>query len=510
MRTIALISLLVGSSIAGDIRLTPGGGNYVRVQNGKIVEYDFANSLEMPQMRSDDGAGSTDDNNVFNGQISISDALDPDSPFSQWVDDLLNPESDPYKQAVIDALKILLAILLAALAPLGINNFTVLILGFAPGSVQINYQFTVDPDEHANAGSPNSDDLGQAVYDAIDNSNDGADLLDADGNPLGITLDNTATTVNGGDGTEIVSECPSCWRIENGACVPDPQYVDLTCNSDGMIMDISACVMGETELASLSLSGGCDSVSGEITESGAGTNDHKYHTNTALDGCSTVMNFDDDKVKFTNVLSGSFGGIPGEIISTADRFSVEFVCEYSTTYDDISKSTEVTASVNSGPTDGIGELSFTLDTYTDASFQTLETSQTVRVGSTLFFGVSISNPISGLEFTVTDCTVYSNEDHTADDLLEYGILVGSCPNNRVNFVKYLATHHTLTRFGYTVFEFKNSDATTLHLSCNIVVCDDEDASSTCKHEPSCDGRRKRRSLEAGVNYYRVSKNFIAA
>merc|ERR1711912_208449 len=95
------------------------------------------------------GDGSTGDDNIFNGSITIIDALDENSPFSQWVDDLLNPESDPYKQAVVDALKILLAIMLAALAPLGITDFSILILGFAPGSVVVNYELAIDQTQYS-------------------------------------------------------------------------------------------------------------------------------------------------------------------------------------------------------------------------------------------------------------------------------------------------------------------------------------------------------------------------
>jgi hypothetical protein len=482
------------------VRLTPGGGNYVRVQNGKIVEYDFADTLQMPQMRSD---GSTDDNNVFNGQISISDALDPDSPFSQWVDDLLNPESDPYKQAVIDALKILLAILLAALAPLGIDNFTVLILGFAPGSVQCAYEFTVDPAQMANAGNPTADDLGNAVFQVIEDHNNGVNpIVDADGNALPV-FDNSATTVDGGDGTTIESECPSCWTVVDGACVPDPDNLVLTCNADGMELQVDHCVMGSTDLASLQLNGGCDADSGNIVDANG-----DFTANTNLDGCSTVMSFNSENVTFTNYLEGTFGG--DGIINTGDRYRVDFECQYRTTYNDITKSTEVTASLNSGPTNGVGDLGFELDTYTDGNFNQLETSNTVRVGSTLFFGVSITAPISGLEFTVTDCTVYSNNDHSDPDLLEYGILTGSCPNSRVNFVAYDKTDSDITKFSYTVFEFKDSDATTLHLSCNIVVCDATDNSSTCKYEPNCNRRKRRAALEAGTSYHRVSKTLIAA
>merc|ERR1711912_187594 len=122
--------------------------------------------------------------NVFNGSISIIDALNPNSPFSQWIDDLLNPNSDPYVQAVVNALKILLAIMLSALAPLGINNFSILILGFAPGSVTVNYELAIDQTEFLNAGEPNDSTLLANIQQEIT----------ANSNQIeGVTLDNSKT-----------------------------------------------------------------------------------------------------------------------------------------------------------------------------------------------------------------------------------------------------------------------------------------------------------------------------
>jgi hypothetical protein len=318
MRSLSLVPLLMGTFAAAG-ELSVGGGNFVRVENGKIVEHNFADSLHVPMMRTNAaGDGSTTDDNVFNGQISISDALDPDSPFSQWVDDLLNPESDPYKQAVINALKILLAILLAALAPLGIDNFTVLILGFAPGSVQVEYEFSIPTAQYVQAGSPDASQLGDAVYNAIDNSNDGADLVDADGNNLGITLDNTATTVSGDDGLVIPSTCPVCWRVVEGDCVPDPQYMELTCGNGQMSLAVNHCVMGSTDLGSLRLDGaGCDSSSGHIVQSGG-----QYVATVALDSCSTSMLFNSNNVTFSNALTGTFQD-DGGIINTQDQYRNE-------------------------------------------------------------------------------------------------------------------------------------------------------------------------------------------
>jgi hypothetical protein len=498
MKLLLLTSLLVGYSLA-DVELAPGGGNYVRVEKGRVVEYNHASSLRQSMMRSA-GEGSTQDDNVFNGQISISDALNPDSPFSTWVDDLLNPESDPYKQAVINALKILLAILIAALAPLGITDFSVLILGFAPGSVQVNYELAVDSADYSANNSPPAEDIATSIVETIDNS--GGEITDPVTGESLATLDSTETVLDGGDGTSLSSSCPACWTVSQGQCVPDPDHLVLSCNWDGMSLQVDHCVMGNTDLASLQLNGGCDADSGAIVDENG-----DFIATTALDGCSSSMSFDASAVTFSNRLEGTFQG--DGIISSNDRYSVDFECSYATTYDDISASTDVSASINSGPTDGIGQLSFVLNTYTDNTFATPDIDNTVVVGTTLYFGVEISQEISGLEFTVTDCTVYSAADASDPATLEYGILTGSCPNNRVLFKSIVATDTALTQFSYTVFEFKDSEASTLHLSCNIVVCDAADADSTCNATPSCGSRRKRRSLDEGVTYYRVSRDFVA-
>merc|ERR1711981_427166 len=488
MRTIALISMLIGSSIAGDIRLTPGGGNYVRVQNGKIVEYAFADSLEQPQMRSD---GSTNDDNVFNGQISISDALNPNSPFSQWVDDLLNPESDPYKQAVINALKILLAILISALAPLGITNFTVLILGFAPGSVEVNYEMAIDPVVVSNNNIAAAD-IGTAVSDEI--TNNGDQITTADGEVF--TMNNGATPVNGGDGTTITSSCPTCWTVIDGACVPDPSKLTLSCNADGMSVAVDHCVMGETDISALSLSdSSCNAGSNSIIDTGS-----QYIASTSLDGCSTEMTFGQDNIQFVNYIKGDFDS-GSSLISSYDRYSISLTCTYATQYDDISGSTDVTASLGTGgPNDGTGQLSFTLKTFTDGTFSSEDTSGTVRVGTTLYFGIEISQSINDATFSVTDCTVKNS-----DQSLDYNILTNKCPNNRVGFQVFNGNDGQLNTFSYTVFEFKDDPASTLHLACNIVVCSEQDASSTCA--TGCSRRRKRRELTAGVEHYRIAKDF---
>jgi hypothetical protein len=481
MRSLALVALLVGSTFAIDLK--KGGGNYVRVENGKIVEYDFASTLASPQGRN--GDGSTGGDNVFNGSISIIDALNPDSPFSQWIDDLLNPNSDPYVQAVVDALKILLAIMLSALAPLGINNFSILILGFAPGSVTVNYELAIDDTEFANAGSPNDATLLSNIQTVVEDDNS---IIE------GVTLDNSKTNLDGGDGTTIESSCPACWTVSNGFCVPDPNFLTLTCDASGMSLAVDYCVMGNVGIEDLTLNGNCNQASGHIIDNGS-----RFVASSALDGCSSGMTFDSDNVTFSNWLTNFDSG---DIINTGERYKVDFNCKYGTTYD-VSDTTEVEANIINGPTGGVGELTFSLDTYTDNTFSTLDTTGIVRVGTTLYFGISISNPINNVEFSTTDCTVYSDADYNNAATLEYGILTGQCPNSHVNFQSFVSTDASTTQHAYTVFEFRNSDSTTLHLSCNVVVCDAQASGTTCKATPSC-SRRKRRSLEEGVTYYRVN------
>merc|ERR1712113_286027 len=184
-----------------------------------------------------------------------------------------------------------------------------------------------------------------------------------------------------------------------------------------------------------------------------------------LDGCSTAMTFDGDKIHFSNKLIGDFDQ-SSSIISTYNRYQIDFLCEYPSTYDDINADTEVHSLLVSGPTNSTGDLSFTLDTYTDASFTTLDNSGSIQVGSTLHFGIAISQPIANVVYTVTDCTVKN------DDLsLEYNIMTDRCPNSRVHFNIYDNFDAALTSFSYTVFEFKANPGGILHLSCNIVVCD---------------------------------------
>lgn len=440
------------------------------------------------------GDGSTENDNIFNGVISIVDALNPNSPFSQWIDDLLNPESDPYKQAVVNALKILLAILLAALAPLGINNFTVLILGFAPGSVQVNYEFAVPGDQYIAAGTPSSSDMGLALYNHIDsNSNYAVDPNTGENLAL---LDNTVTSISGNFGEVIPTECPVCWKIVSGDCVPDENFIKIKCDQEGeMIFEADECVFGDMDVSKLSLLGNCDSTNGYITKSASG----QIVATAPLNGCSSSMVFSDTNVTFGNVLSGV------NVAFWTDRYEVHFDCIYPLNSNTDDEDVTVHSYTLSGPTDGQGAFNFNIELFNDNTFTT-PLSNAVQVGSTLYFGVQLATPISGMEFTVTNCDVYSDADFQAASTLQYGIYTNQCSNSRVNFLEHTRTDSSLTTFSYTVFEFRTSAVTTLHLSCSVRVCDASLSSGTvCKDAASCGSRKKRSLNEEGVTYYQVTK-----
>jgi hypothetical protein len=206
----------------------------------------------------------------------------------------------------------------------------------------------------------------------IDNEND---LVE------GVTLDNTKTNLDGGDGTTIESECPACWTVSAGFCVPDPNYLTLTCDASGMSLAVDYCVMGNVGIEDLTMNGNCNEATGNIVDNGS-----RFVATSALDGCSSGMTFDSDNVTFTNWLTNFDSGA---IINTNERYKVDFNCKYGTTYD-VSDTTEVEANIINGPTGGVGELTFTLDTFTDNTFTTLDTSGIVRVGTTLYKMLKIS------------------------------------------------------------------------------------------------------------------------
>jgi hypothetical protein len=487
MRRVAALSLLLAGVLADR------ADNFLRIENGQVVGHGFANDLkDMPTSRSSPGHGSGDDGNVFNGQIGITDALNPNSPLSQWMDELLNPESDPYKQAVVQAMKILLTVLLMALGGLGIDTFTILILGFSEGSVLVDFALQVD----ANQGEGiQASDIGTALSETITNNNDAID---------GFQLDNSVTELQESDETIVIAQCADCWvPYDSTSCVPDPTKLTLECRADGIQLALDQCIMGMTDLNSLSL----DSPDCGGSSSAVQLISGQYVAFTPLDGCSTQMNFNGDHIEFTNHLQGNFmtnATGPESIISTYDRYSVGFTCDYATTYEDIGTSTDVVSSLQSGPVqDGEGALAFTLETYTDATFSTKDDSGVVRVGTTLNFAIEITSPINNVDFTVTDCTV-KNSDQT----LSYEILTGRCPNSRVKFNIFNNQDTERVTFSYTVFEFKNDNAATLHLSCNIIVCQADDTASTCASDTSC-SRRKRRSFDENETYYRVSKDMTS-
>jgi len=86
------------------------------------------------------------------------------------------------------------------------------------------------------------------------------------------------------------------------------------------------------------------------------------------------------------------------------------------------------------------------------------------VGETLFFSIEAAAGISGLIFTVLDCTV-------SDPSLgaEYDILGGQCPDKFVGTTRNTLSHAFMLQFSYTAFQFQGTTGpeTQEKLSCSV-------------------------------------------
>lgn len=450
---------------------------------------------------TNEGSGT---NAIFESTFSVGATNDSSSALSEWNDDLADPSSDTFKEAVNDVINVLQTILDEALSRMGIFSYEFIILGFKQGSVQVDYELSIDVEDIQTA-EDSHDASEQFTFNSTVVTES---IVEVASDPqvqedLGITPVLEDIVVDGGDtGTGVIEDyngsCPPCWLASSGICVPDPSMITLSCNADGMEMRVRRCVMGTTETALLSLD---DQTCGLNNRKVRGDG-NEYVVSVGLDECTTQMTFGSNLVSFKNHL---IGNLPSDqTISTNDQYSIEFECDYLTTYDDVSSTSEVTSSINGGGTGGSGSLGFEIQTFTDSSYSTIDTSGSIQVGTTLYFGVAMTSPINNLVFMVTDCTVKSGQ---GSSLLEYAVMTDGCPNTRVNFNVVENSQASLNKFNYRVFNFKNTDSDSLNLTCNVVVCSATDNTSTCATTPVC-SRRRKRSLSSqdriGETYFNVA------
>jgi len=143
-------------------------------------------------------------------------------------------------------------------------------------------------------------------------------------------------------------------------------------------------------------------------------------------------------------------------------------------------------------------LQYDLEIYTDAAYTTPydgSSNGPFVVGNPLYFKVDAQYPIAGLEFSLLNCQVKSGNDAN----LEYAIISNMCADAAVNTQVHDPAYDTASiRAQYDVFEFiadaQQQDTNTVHITCEVVLCNGSDDSSTCRS--GCQGARKRRSIDA--------------
>lgn len=151
----------------------------------------------------------------------------------------------------------------------------------------------------------------------------------------------------------------------------------------------------------------------------------------------------------------------------------------------------------SGSISASSALQYDLTIYTDSSYTTPYDSSSdsaFTVGKPLYFQVDAATSINGLEFSLLNCKVTSGNDAN----LEYGIITNMCPDSAVEAQINGDTHNQdKIQAQYNVFEFiadaENSNTNTIHINCEVVLCDaNSQTSTTC--QDGCQTARKRRSI----------------
>jgi hypothetical protein len=165
----------------------------------------------------------------------------------------------------------------------------------------------------------------------------------------------------------------------------------------------------------------------------------------------------------------------------------------------------------SGSVSAASSLQYDLTIYKDDSYTTAYDSnshQAFVVGKALYFQVDAATSISGLEFSLLSCKVTSGNDAN----LEYGIITDMCPDGAVNAQINGNTHdQDKIQAQYDVFEFiadaEQSDTNTIHINCEVVLCDANSVSDTTCTTGCQNSSRKRRNVFSTDKVLQLSATF---
>ena len=144
-------------------------------------------------------------------------------------------------------------------------------------------------------------------------------------------------------------------------------------------------------------------------------------------------------------------------------------------------------------------INYKLSIFSDSTFSKLHSSvsnpKPFIVGHPLYFSVKASQIMPNIEFSLLTCQVKS-----ADQTLSYPILKNMCPSSLVQtkILSSLSDPHEI-KAKYNVFEFirdaEERVTNTIHISCQVILCDSRVEGNACKSGCVNKNVRKRREIE---------------
>lgn len=261
----------------------------------------------------------------------------------------------------------------------------------------------------------------------------------------------------------------------NGVCQPKAEYFTLSCNADGMQIQLNEVVYPDAATVFLN---------GENCGASYDFDSKLWSVNTTLDGCDTQMGTNEDgSLAFSNVLRLDAYSL-GDTIYTTPSVLINFECTYDNLYQGIEANdvNVIGENVDAESEAGQGKFTFSLTQYMDAAMETAATSDSeTELGAVLYFQLEMANPIENLTYVLDDCTVHDSEQTES-----YAIVTNQCGDVFVAVNSTAVTSEniqTAINFSYQGFKFVSSvddeTAVSMKLECSVIVCDVNDADSDC-------------------------------
>jgi len=270
------------------------------------------------------------------------------------------------------------------------------------------------------------------------------------------------------------------WEVdEDGNCQPKPTHFRLECSASGMVLQIDDVVFPDGEDITLEDSTCTGTKTGNI-----------WSINTSLDSCQTSMVVETDSngvetLAFSNTVKfNSFSA--GAEIYTGNLVYIDFTCNYGSSYDNIEVTdvNVVSENVDADSQDVDGQFTFGLVQYTDSAMSdAADAGHTTPLGGTVYFQLTMDNPVSSLDWVITECVVV---DDTLN--LSYALINGQCPDTNLQVqTTNVGTPKSAINFSYIGFKFTqytDNQQAAMKIRCSVTVCDASAATSTCNFDPA--------------------------